>query len=405
MPDAMDEDEIYQVCLLRKIKHKMVAGSVRSFINLWRSINVKMLKKEYRGRFFEDKEDEVYDYNSGTTKAKIDGIELLNKALGTKNIECERLLTDDDFKKIRRLKKKAEEEKEMKKLQKNIGDGPSIHMPGFNFLEERQRLKEMSHRMKKKMEREELEGEEEGDSEEEDMDGEIIEEGDFDGEEEEGMDEEDFEGDDEMVDELDGEVIEEGEFDEDDDEDGEEEDDEDGEEEEEEEEVDMYKKKPSVKAEPKKKKDVKDSKKKTVTKQPRKADDGEESNSEVNSSFYDESSSEERVDHRASFLSSSAIFDRNNLKKKWSRDEIKKMKADNREEHLEKKMGQKIKQRGRLTNQQKKKNNPYQMFIQKQRLQNRLKDLKAAHRKIKDKNFKGHQRSKNRLGKSGPKKR
>ena len=34
LPEAMEEDDIYQICVLRKIKHKNVAGSIRSFINL-----------------------------------------------------------------------------------------------------------------------------------------------------------------------------------------------------------------------------------------------------------------------------------------------------------------------------------------------------------------------------------
>lgn len=78
IPEAMEEDDIYQICLLRKIKHKHVAGSIRSFINLWRGIDPKKLKKDYRGRQWEDEEGEAWE--TGVKEHKnIEGIALLNK--------------------------------------------------------------------------------------------------------------------------------------------------------------------------------------------------------------------------------------------------------------------------------------------------------------------------------------
>ncbi len=130
----------------------------------------------------------------------------------------------------------------------------------------------------------------------------------------------------------------------------------------------------------------------------------EEPNSdEVNSSFFEESDSEdEPADPRSSFLSASAIYDKDKIRRKLTRDDIRKQKERNRDEQKEKKVGHKLKNRGRLTNQQKRKNNPYQMFIQKKRLQNRLIDLKKAQKKIAKKQQKGHCRA--RLGKSKNKK-
>lgn len=112
---------------------------------------------------------------------------------------------------------------------------------------------------------------------------------------------------------------------------------------------------------------------------------------EPNSSFYDDSdeSSESFGDPRTSFLSTSAIFDADKVKKRKTLQDIKQGKKDNRDEHLQKKIGHKIKARGRLTNQQKRKNNPYQMSIQKKRMENRLKDLKSASRKTNRKLQKG----------------
>lgn len=79
-PTVMEEDDIYQICLLRKIKHKTVAGSIRSFINLWRTINVKILKKEYRGRFFDDEEALAWEMKQTSDHTKFyNSVGLLNK--------------------------------------------------------------------------------------------------------------------------------------------------------------------------------------------------------------------------------------------------------------------------------------------------------------------------------------
>lgn len=79
LPEAMEEDDIYQICLLRKIKHKNVAGSIRSFINLWRGIDPRKLRKEYRGREWKENEGQAWS-TSHKAAGVIDGIELLNKA-------------------------------------------------------------------------------------------------------------------------------------------------------------------------------------------------------------------------------------------------------------------------------------------------------------------------------------
>lgn len=293
--------------------------------------------------------------------------------MGTASVECDRILTDDDFKMIKRLRRKQAEEKAAKN-NPHTGAGPAMHMPGFDFLKERANLKMLSMGMQKKfeeehrreerltaggrsgMEEEDLDGEEEsgdeeieeGDDEFEGMDEEGLEEGD---EEEEDGDEEDGdeEGDEEELEigEDDGEIIEEADF------------------------------------------------------EKMKSEDEDDSDM-VGSSFYEESDDE--FEPSAGFLQASSILNRNTFKRKVTRDQVKLVKAEQREEHRKLKLGAKIKQRGRLTNRQKQKNNPYQMFIQKKRLQNRLKDLKKEHNQKKNsKLHKGHQRS-NRLGKSSGKK-
>lgn len=299
--------------------------------------------------------------------------------MGTASVECDRILTDQDFKMIKHLRKKQAEEQAAKNNPRT-GAAPAIHMPEFNFLEERSKLKSLTQKMQREFDedlRQELRGSRRGQMEEEDDDAdeegeEEDEEGGEEADEEmlEGMDEEDLE-------ELDGEE-EDG-----DDEDGDEEED-DGEEEELEigedegeiiEEADFEKMKSD-----------------------------EEDSDMVGSSFYDESDSQEDFNPSAGFLQSSSILNRDTFKRKITKDQIKLVKAEQREEHKKLKLGAKIKQRGRLTNRQKQKNNPYQMFIQKKRLQNRLKDLKSEMKKKKNSRAqKGHQRS-NRLGKSKGKK-
>lgn len=78
IPEAMEEDDIYQICLLRKNKHKMVAGCIRSFINLWRGLNPRKLKKEFRGREWQEEDGQVWEAGA-KEHANIAGIEFLNR--------------------------------------------------------------------------------------------------------------------------------------------------------------------------------------------------------------------------------------------------------------------------------------------------------------------------------------
>jgi hypothetical protein len=284
------------------------------------------------------------------------------------------------------MKKKIEEERAEKARNENLGDF-AIHRPNFNFEDERKRLKKLAVNIQHKFDRKSTKDPSSrgAPEEDDDMDLEAAEEGDDEmvelGEEEmELMDEDELEGEEE---EGDAEGEEEGE---------EEEGLEDGEEEAMLEEALEQGEGPKKKqAGPKK-----------VVNELELAQE-EPNSDEVNSSFFEESDSEdEPADPRSSFLSASAIYDKDKIRRKLTRDDIRKQKERNRDEQKEKKVGHKLKNRGRLTNQQKRKNNPYQMFIQKKRLQNRLIDLKKAQKKIAKKQQKGHCRA--RLGKSKNKK-
>ena len=310
--------------------------------------------------------------------------------VGTTGIECEKLFTDQDFRRIKRLRKRAEEEKRLAEESKK-GYQPTPDRK-FNFLEEREKLKRMTHEIDRKFERKLDDDDDEGDDEGEEEDGD--EEGE---EEDENME---F-GDEEVMDE---EEIEDGDIEGEEEEDGDEEGEgEDGEEEGEEEEGEMDEEvveKGRKKPEKVGKGRSRPNKNEFVADQNELDDDDDE----INSSFFDESDSVDIDESRNTFLSASSIYNKDMIKRKTTRDQIKAQKAQNREEHLKLKVGHKIKNRGRLTNQQKKKNNPYQMFIQKKKLTSRLIDLKKAQKRIGKKLQKGHMRSGSRLGKGSGKK-
>ena len=78
IPEAMEEDDIYQICLLRKNKHKMVAGCIRSYINLWRAIDPRKIRKEYRGREWQEEDGQAWETDVKTHN-NISGIGFLNR--------------------------------------------------------------------------------------------------------------------------------------------------------------------------------------------------------------------------------------------------------------------------------------------------------------------------------------
>ena len=114
--------------------------------------------------------------------------------VGTTSVETDRLLTDADFRVIRRLKKRALEARDAEDEEQ--GEGLAMHMPNFDFMEERERLKRMTEAMRE----EELnydDGEGEDEDADDEMDGEEEEELDFEGGE--IIEEDEFEGDEEML--------------------------------------------------------------------------------------------------------------------------------------------------------------------------------------------------------------
>lgn len=75
-------------------------------MNYYREANPKLLNKKHRGRFTKDQEEQVFVQQS--LKLGIDGADLLEHD-GENPIFMDRILTDEDFKKIKYLQRKKRE--------------------------------------------------------------------------------------------------------------------------------------------------------------------------------------------------------------------------------------------------------------------------------------------------------
>lgn len=103
------EEAMLYLCTYYDYKNKNVRMAAKALINLVREINPYLLEKKYRGR----SANEPVDWSTKANKVKdtIDGAELLEHH-GSVPIYMDRILTDEDFKMIRKLKKKQMEEDE-----------------------------------------------------------------------------------------------------------------------------------------------------------------------------------------------------------------------------------------------------------------------------------------------------
>jgi len=98
---------------ITKIKEKTVRKSLKTLLSTVRKYNPQLLGEE-------------------NAKNRISGVVLLNEHLGTENIECERILTTQDYRRIKILEKQKIKDF-TKKLK--FGGGkkiPAIHMPDFD---------------------------------------------------------------------------------------------------------------------------------------------------------------------------------------------------------------------------------------------------------------------------------
>ncbi|EGR27637.1 sda1 domain protein 1, partial [Ichthyophthirius multifiliis] len=99
-------------------KNKYVSKSAKSIINLFRQINPKLLDKKFRGRMKQDSRlnddnDELLGYGQEYVHDKIEGADLIDDG-GDVPIYMDRVMTDEDFRKIKFLQMKQAQEEDFK---------------------------------------------------------------------------------------------------------------------------------------------------------------------------------------------------------------------------------------------------------------------------------------------------
>jgi protein SDA1 len=123
-PLIMDEDTINYLADYKDYKERNVTAAARALINLYRDLNPELLQKKHRGRFdlLDKKEDrKVIRYGALDVSDRLDGADLLANSSEIP-IEFDRILDDDDFKRIRALKKRKLEEKIENSSNRNLLD-------------------------------------------------------------------------------------------------------------------------------------------------------------------------------------------------------------------------------------------------------------------------------------------
>lgn len=153
-PLLISEEDLNFLCSLRGYKEKNVTTAVKTLINLYRDLNPLMLKKQYRGKM--EKDDLTKDllgkrnylFGEDEVQHRVDGAELLGED-GENDIETERFLTDEDFRRIRKLKRKALYRKQLEKYAPQELGEKSMQKPEFDILAHRGKLQFLTGKINK----------------------------------------------------------------------------------------------------------------------------------------------------------------------------------------------------------------------------------------------------------------
>ena len=111
LSSIITEDNMMYLCTYYDYKNKNVRMAAKALINLVREINPYLLEKKYRGRGVNG--EDVVDWSKGMNakvKTTIEGADLLEHK-GDVPIYMDKVLTDEDFKMIKKLRRKQQEEK------------------------------------------------------------------------------------------------------------------------------------------------------------------------------------------------------------------------------------------------------------------------------------------------------
>ncbi|CAI2386389.1 unnamed protein product [Moneuplotes crassus] len=122
-PNAMNKEQLQYCIAYSKIKNKSVSMAIKGLINLFRDLRPELLEKKQLGKedYIKLRKDGPETMVENTKLRTIEGLDLLreHEGLGENvNMIGHRLLTDEDFKLIKKLQiqKKTEEAKEQLKL-------------------------------------------------------------------------------------------------------------------------------------------------------------------------------------------------------------------------------------------------------------------------------------------------
>ena len=108
MPSIITEEMMLYLATYYEYKNKNVSRAAKSLINFVKEYNPMLLEKKYRGndRGGDDDQEQQENKRHGPND-RINGASLLPNQ-GSIPIEMDRVLTDEDFRQIRRLMKKKE---------------------------------------------------------------------------------------------------------------------------------------------------------------------------------------------------------------------------------------------------------------------------------------------------------
>lgn len=105
------------LCTYYEYKNKNVSRAAKSVINYVREYNPALLSKKFRGKVNHGGDEEVQGHGEGEGEEskkdatwRIPGVEYLEHN-GQLPVQMDRILTDEDFKKMKKMVKKKEEER------------------------------------------------------------------------------------------------------------------------------------------------------------------------------------------------------------------------------------------------------------------------------------------------------
>ena len=150
-PLLIEEEDLKFLCELSKYKEKNVNRAVKCLINLYRDLDPTMLHKNYRGRRDEmDAKDDgsanylgkrLYLQGVSDISHRVEGAELLGEDTNGKQIETERFLTNEDLRRIKKIKRKQVYKRELKKFAEDTTGEKAMAKPGFDIIANRDKLK------------------------------------------------------------------------------------------------------------------------------------------------------------------------------------------------------------------------------------------------------------------------